>query len=201
MAFLMARPRSEEAHQKVLDAAVALVAEVGVSGFTVDAVAKASGVAKTTIYRRWKSADELLMTALECSIEHLVTPNTGSLRGDLVELYHSVSDMYGQPHIFRTMVGALARAANDPDFHRLMLDLERERHHPLRTVLQLAQGRGEIAADTDLDLMIEFIEGPVAARQLLKLSAFEPGEIERVVDMVVAGLTGIEGSGPSESVD
>ena len=54
MAFVMARPRSEEAQKKVLDTAVELVAEVGISGFTVDAVSKRSGVAKTTIYRRWR---------------------------------------------------------------------------------------------------------------------------------------------------
>lgn len=125
----MARPRSEEAHQKVLAAAVALVAEVGVSGFTVDAVAKASGVAKTTIYRRWSSGDALLMESLECSIEHLATPNTGSLRTDLIEMYASVMAMFEQPHVFRTMLGALARAAGDPDFRHLIRELGKRTAH------------------------------------------------------------------------
>lgn len=185
----MARPRSEEAQQKVLTAAVDLVAKAGVSGFTVDAVAKASGVAKTTIYRRWSSADELLIAALDCSIEQLATPNTGSLRSDLVEMYTAVMAMFDQPHVHSTMLGALARAAGDPEFHRIIQDLETERHQPLRTILQLAQARGEIAADADLELMMEFVEGPVAARKIMKLSTFEPHEIEQVVDMVVAGLT------------
>lgn len=190
MAFPMARPRSEEAQQKVLAAAVELVAEVGVSGFTVDAVAKASGVAKTTIYRRWGSGDALLMESLECSIEHLATPNTGSLRTDLIEMYTAVMAMFEQPHMFSTMLGALARAADDPDFHRLLQELEHERHQPLQTILQLAQARGEIAADADLELMMEFVEGPMAARKLLKLGTFQPGEIEKIVEMVLAGLKG-----------
>ena len=185
----MARPRSEEAHQKVMAAAVAVVAEAGVSGFTVDAVAKVSGVAKTTIYRRWSSGDELLMEALECSIEHLATPNTGSLHTDLVELYAAIMAMFEQPHVFSTILGALARAAGDPDFHRLIQELENERHKPLQTILQLAQARGEVSPDADLELMMEFAEGPIVARKIMKLSQFESGKIEKMVDMVVAGLT------------
>lgn len=60
---------------------------------------------------------------------------------------------------------------------------------PLKTILQLAQARGEIAADADLELMMEFAEGPIAARKIMKLSTFGPGEIEKMVDLVVAGLT------------
>ena len=189
----MARPRSEEVQQKVIAAAVALVAEVGVSGFTVDAVAKASGVAKTTIYRRWRSGDELLIAALDCSIEHLATPNTGSLRSDLVEMYTAVTAMFAQPSVLRPMLGALARAAGDPEFRRVLQDFERERHQPIQTILQLAQARGEIAADTDLELMMEFVEGPMVARKILKLGTFEHGEIERIADMVIAGLMALTG--------
>lgn len=185
----MARPRSEEAQQKVLAAAVELISEFGVSGFTVDAVAKSSGVAKTTIYRRWNSGDELLMAALECGIEHMATPNTGSLRSDLIELYAAVMAMFGQPHMLSTMLGALARSAADPDFHRLLQEMQDERHHPLRTIVQLAQARGEIEADADIELIMDFVEGPMLARKILKMSTFEPGEVERLVDMVVAGLT------------
>ena len=104
-------------------------------------------------------------------------------------MYTAVMAMFDQPSVFRTMLGALARAAGDPEFHRVILDFENERHQPLRTILQLAQARGEIRSDADLELMMEFVEGPVAARKLLKLGTFEPAEIEKIVDMVVAGLT------------
>lgn len=185
----MARPRSEEAHKKVLAAAAELVATAGISGFTVDAVAKTSGVAKTTIYRRWASGDELLMEVLEHSIERVEAPNTGSLRQDLVVLYRAVMDMFAQPPMLSVMLGVLGRSATDPDFRRLTLEFERERHLPLRAVLEAARDRGEIAADADLELMMEFVEGPVLVRKVIRMESFGPGEIERTVDMVVAGLT------------
>src|SRR3972149_4685786 len=49
------RPRSEEAHQAILDATLALLAEVGFSALTVEGVAQRAGVGKATIYRRWTS--------------------------------------------------------------------------------------------------------------------------------------------------
>ena len=56
----MADPRIERTRTAVLDAASDLLAEAGVVGFNVDAVARRSGVARTTIYRHWPDANELL---------------------------------------------------------------------------------------------------------------------------------------------
>jgi AcrR family transcriptional regulator len=55
------RARSEQA---ILEATRALLAEVGVRGLTIEGVAARSGVAKTTIYRRWRDKDELALAAV-----------------------------------------------------------------------------------------------------------------------------------------
>ena len=54
-------PRAERAHAAVLDAAAELFLDSGVAAVTIDAVAARSGVAKTTIYRRWANRDDLLL--------------------------------------------------------------------------------------------------------------------------------------------
>jgi AcrR family transcriptional regulator len=188
MVSTMARPRSEEAQQRVLDAAVGLIAEVGVSGFTVDAVASRSGVAKTTIYRRYPSGNELLIAALSCAIEPIRTPDTGSLRTDLIELYTAVMAMFEQPHMSRVMLGILSRAATDDEFHRLKQELEHERHQPLVTVLQRARFRGELSPDADLRLIMDIVEGPIASRKLMRLESFDPGDAATLVDLILAGI-------------
>ena len=57
------RPRSEEAHQAILDATLELLSEVGFSALTIEGVAARAGVGKATIYRRWASKLPLVVEA------------------------------------------------------------------------------------------------------------------------------------------
>ena len=59
------RPRSARAHRGVLDAAVALFAERGIDGTSMDAIARASGVSKATIYKHWPNKDALALEMLD----------------------------------------------------------------------------------------------------------------------------------------
>jgi AcrR family transcriptional regulator len=49
---------------KILDAAMQVLTDFGFKRATVELVAKAAGVAHTTIYRRWPTRDDLLRAAL-----------------------------------------------------------------------------------------------------------------------------------------
>ena len=60
----MARPRSAEAHRKVLEAAVELFAARGIDATSMDAIAEASGVSKATIYKHWPDKDSLCLEVL-----------------------------------------------------------------------------------------------------------------------------------------
>src|SRR6185437_11527321 len=82
------RPRDPQRRQAVLDAALALIAEVGYDRTTVDAIAHRAGVSKPTLYRRWPHGKpELVADAIrDRHAEINQTPDTGSLRGDLLAL-------------------------------------------------------------------------------------------------------------------
>ena len=73
------RPRSEEAHQAILDATLELLAEVGFSALTVEGVASRAGVGKATIYRRWASKLPLVVEAFG-ELPALEDADTGSRR-------------------------------------------------------------------------------------------------------------------------
>ena len=82
------RPRDPQTRQAILDAALALVADVGYDRTTVDAIATNAGVSKPTLYRRWPHGKpELVADAIRG--RHAETsriPDTGTLRGDLLAL-------------------------------------------------------------------------------------------------------------------
>src|SRR5215468_10574578 len=84
----MARSPSAAAHKKVLKAALELVAEHGIDGTSMDAVARESGVSKATIYKHWADKEALLLEMLaEASGLHSRPKfDNGATRNDLVDL-------------------------------------------------------------------------------------------------------------------
>lgn len=184
----MARTRSESARAKVVAAALKHIAECGVGGFTVDAVAKDSGVAKTTIYRHWDSGNHLLLDAIDSMIEPFPTPDNGSLRDDLIELYTTFSQATAAPAMLRMMLGILARSASDETFKALKADFVSKRHNPIHMVIEQAIERGELPPLLDMDLALDIIEGPFAAKRIMRGEVIPQDKIPSYVDAVLRGL-------------
>ena len=74
------RPRSARAHQAILAAALALLAEEGFEAMSMEGVAALAGVGKSTIYRRWASKEELLIEAVSSIHAEAPIVDTGNIR-------------------------------------------------------------------------------------------------------------------------
>lgn len=176
----MARPRSEAANRAALDATVAALLESGVDGVTLDSVAARSGVAKSTLYRHFGSKEALIATAARgCVTEH-PTPDTGDLAEDLAFLFGRFEES-DEAQRFPDLLPMLIDAGNrDPELREVVQEVLEERSRPLRTVLQLAQLRGEIGRDLDLDTAIAMVVGPLSHRRLVERREVTP-EFKRTV--------------------
>ena len=88
------RRRGAELEDALLQAAWDEVFEHGYAALTIDAVAKRAGTSRPVIYRRWPSKAELVHAAVLRTMRHeqLAPPDTGSLRGDLVEVLHYANE-------------------------------------------------------------------------------------------------------------
>lgn len=80
------RPRDPALEGRIFDATISLYSEGGWSGLTFDAVARASGVGKSSLYRRWDTREALLRDALKARWLPVDSIDTGAIRGDLREL-------------------------------------------------------------------------------------------------------------------
>jgi AcrR family transcriptional regulator len=182
--------RRSRSRDTVLGAATEVMRETGVSGFTVEAVAKRSGVAKTTIYRQWPTGEDLMVDTLRCFAQPLPTPNTGDLRTDLARLFEALvpADVAEMSETRRVMFGALQAAADDPALQAALTDLLAERMGPIRTVVELAKARGDLPADLDLDMAVDVIEGPFVHRYAIRGLPIDHAEIDSMLDRVVAAL-------------
>ena len=85
------RPRDPSRDGVIRAAILRLLADVGYGALTMDAVAAEAGVGKATIYRRWRTKEDLVVdTISDLHRGEVQTPDTGSLEGDLRSLLHSL---------------------------------------------------------------------------------------------------------------
>ena len=163
------RPRSRAAQQAILNAALALLAESGFEGMSVEAVAERAGVGKATIYRRWKSKQELVAAALATIDAQVALPDTGSTRGDLQELvrtYYRVTTAGTAlgPSISRVVVAA----AHNPELLGILRETVMEKRKAMgQAILRRGVERGEVRPDVDLDLVIELLVGMILQRVVI----------------------------------
>ncbi|MEM9654645.1 MAG: TetR/AcrR family transcriptional regulator [Actinomycetota bacterium] len=185
----MARPRSEEARQKAIDTTQALLAEGGIDAFTIDAVAKRSGVAKTTLYRHWGSGNELLVHSLDCQVEQIPAPDKGSLEADLIEMFTVMATIMNDPGTRQLILEMMGAAAKDPDLAAVKNAMVAERHRPLEDIVLRAVDRGEIPP-VNLEHATLFIEGPFMARVMMGRGLIDIEEIPSIIRMIIRGLGG-----------
>jgi len=184
----MARPRSEEARQAALAAALDLVLANGIDALTFEDVAARSGVAKTTLYRHFGSKQAMLVAAVSsCFIEH-TTPDTGDLHDDLHTIFERSKDVEDERRIPELIPMLLAAGDRDPDLRALVTAMLEERRRPIRTVLQLAQLRGEIGRDLDLEVALALVIGPFALRRTIDRLDVTDDFRDTVLDSVVVAL-------------
>ncbi|MGA5704144.1 TetR/AcrR family transcriptional regulator [Peterkaempfera bronchialis] len=92
------RPRDQQVDRRVADAAVEVFGEHGWTGFTIDAVARRAGVGKASVYLRWSSKEDLLTEALTLRLCPVRDVDTGTVRGDLVQLVEQMVGLYSGEH-------------------------------------------------------------------------------------------------------
>lgn len=182
------RPRDENCSAAILSATIELVAEVGIASMTVDAVAARAGVGKASIYRRWSSKEALMLDAWKSCIIPNVVPDTGSLRGDLEQMYTSAAQPLSDLEMQRVFPQMIAAAKVNPDVtdaYRAYLD---ERRRPMLTALNRAVERGELPPGTDIEVVHDLLVAPLVYRWLVTDGQVDPALRARIVDVVLAGI-------------
>jgi len=182
------RPRSVEVDEAVLAATVELAGEVGVSRLSMDDVAVRAKVSKATIYRRWASKEALVLDALRNAMVPIEEVDTGSLRGDLEHYLGELVNRFHSGKMRDVLPHLIGVATHDANLRCSLDDYMQTRRVPLRLILDRAFERGELSADTDLDVLIDVIIGPFTYRKLLTHSVIDNEFTEKVLDLVLPNV-------------
>jgi AcrR family transcriptional regulator len=184
--------RAERSRRAILDATRDLLAaEGGVRALTVEAVAERSGVAKTTIYRRWRDKWELALDAVMIDMVPRLAggDDVGDTRAELITFAGSVVDLLGTRPFGPAMQALVSVIATEPelayDYRMRAIQPRRER---LAQLIERGVARGDLRPDTDVEILHEFLLGPIFYRLLLSGGPLDDGLAERLVDQVLAGF-------------
>ncbi|MFE3499883.1 TetR/AcrR family transcriptional regulator [Kitasatospora sp. NPDC059160] len=183
------RRRNEAAHRAILDAALHLLAESDGTPVTIDAIARAAGVGKQTVYRWWPSKGAVLLDALTDRADQDVTdhPDTGALRTDLRAFVETTFDAAQQSTTASALRTLVREAARDPHLAELMQAFTATRRDALHELLARGRERGELAEHADLDLIVDQVYGVFWYRFLLGHGPLDPTVAERLADTLVTG--------------
>jgi AcrR family transcriptional regulator len=185
------RPRSAQAETAILDAATELLLTEGLAGVSMDEVADRAGVSKATIYRWWPTKERLALDALyrEWDTSSASSPDTGSLQGDLLALVRPwVRRIRTRPY-GRVIAALMTEAQTDPAFAvQYLARFVEPRRERARPIIARAIERDELPADTDVELALDMIYGPLYNRLLNGHAPLSARFVSRLVDTVIAGL-------------
>jgi AcrR family transcriptional regulator len=179
-------PREAE----LLAVTLRLLQEHGYDQLTIDAVASAARASKATVYRRWASKAELVLAAFIEGVRQVaVAPNTGTLRGDLLQLGETCGQ-HGLEHAstIRAVMVEVSRhpALNDALQEQFLM----QRKAMIQHVLQQAVDRGEITQDAVTDELWDLLPGYLIFRSIIPGRPPTRDTVRALVDgFLIPGLT------------
>jgi AcrR family transcriptional regulator len=189
------RPRDPDVDRRIAQAALDVFAEGGWAGFAMEAVARRAGVGKASVYLRWAGKEALLTDAVSMRLARVADVNTGSLRGDLVELATQILGIYAGD-TSRVALRLALEAASIPGVAEHYEAMRRDQVRAARAIVRRGIDRGELAADTSVTLLLDTLVGgammhamSTPARERAEL-AREPGAFAvRLVDFLLRTVT------------
>jgi AcrR family transcriptional regulator len=175
----------------ILSAAFQLVGEVGYSKLTIEAIAARAKVGKQTIYRWWPSKgavllDSVLQAAGASAEQPAPLADSGDFVFDLRALMYATVDELNDPGFDAPLRALTIAIAEDPALARSYEELlDRPMRDVKRDRFQSAQAKGQIAADVDIDALIDALFSPIAQRWLLRTGPLTHEYVDALIHAVL----------------
>jgi AcrR family transcriptional regulator len=168
---LIARPaggrrRDERTDSLAKDAVLDLVgAGATLSGLSLVTIARQAGVSRNSLYRRWKTKDDLYLDVLGSINRPLPELPGRSARDDVAGLLAVLIERTLDQRASRLLRALNAEAEIFTELHRRYFDeIVEPRRATMRAALQRGIGSGEIRPDVDVSLVAEVLVAPILAR-------------------------------------
>ncbi|WP_329035886.1 TetR/AcrR family transcriptional regulator [Streptomyces sp. NBC_01725] len=195
------RPRSAAADTAILLATRAALVELGWSKLSMGDVAARAGVAKTTLYRRWASKNELVVDAVAVLFDEIEIPDRGSLSADIEGVVLQFAALLERPETKTALMAVVAESTRDDALRdRIRTAIVDRQKGLVLKGRERAQARGELPYESDpeaaarnADLIFDVIAGAVVHRTLVSAERVDEDWARGFTLLLVAGLGAIQG--------
>jgi AcrR family transcriptional regulator len=184
------RPPQPATEAKILVATREILAEGGVRSLTMEGVAARAGVAKTTVYRRYRSRDDLALAVLIDMVRTVTAgPELADVRAELVQILRATLVVLRTTLMGRVMQGLVSELAVNPRLSQAFREqVVALRVEEVAAVLARGAERGQLRPDLDVGLVHELLFGPIYYRLFLSGEPLEQSFADRIVDAVLPAL-------------
>lgn len=179
------RPRDARIDGAVRACVLELLVRGGYHAVSVQAVARAIGSSRTTIYRRWRSRAHLIADALLNQMGEAPAADTGSLQGDLRAVVETFVKAFAGP-VGRALPGLISEMTHDPPLARAFRhDVLDVRRRSIRAAIARGIARGEIREGVDPQLLMDLVTAPFYFRLLYAHAPLTRGDANELVELVL----------------
>ncbi|WP_214410174.1 TetR/AcrR family transcriptional regulator [Sphaerisporangium fuscum] len=185
------RQRDPAADAAIIDAVLDMVAAgATLTGLSLVTIAKQAGVSRNSVYRRWRTKDELYLDVLETINKPRPSPTGAGTRDDLAVLLRALAERVVDKRASSMLRALNAEAVTFPRLHRRYFEeIVAPRREAMNHVLRRGVERGEIRPDIDPDLISELLVSPLLARMASgSTDQLDPEQASRqIIDLVLDG--------------
>jgi len=179
--------RSARVRADVLQAAIDELADAGYAAFGLDGVARRAGVHRATLYRRWRTREDLLFDAIaEHALDAVPIPDTGSVRDDLLRYAAAIAKSTGTPTMQAVIRSYIAEAVRNQALADTARRYWKERMKLASVIVTRAIDRGELPASVDAGQVLEHVLGPLYLRRLVTGGTLGRQALANIVDFTLA---------------
>lgn len=184
------RPRGESTLSTVFACTLAELAEHGPENLSIERIAKAAELNKTSIYRRWPTREALIAATLGRVADQLSlsVPETATLRGDLLALGASVASFVENPAGKGLARAAIQDAAGSEVAAMARAHLERGASTAAARMIGRAVARGEWRPDVEPEPVLGMLVGAILHQVLLARQPALAAWLEQIVDVICRGV-------------
>lgn len=163
---------------------------VGYGKLSIEAVARRAGAGKAAVYRRWPSKQAMTVELVSrAALTSVSAHDTGNLYDDVARFVRDTMTALTHPLVSRIVPDLLAETARNEELAEALIEgIRTPRRENAARILRQAVERGELPADTDVDLGLDFLVSPVYWRLTVVRTPVGDDYAERVTAKIIAAM-------------